>query len=69
MIDLGLKAKTDTMMQIRRLMLSLWKIFSTAFRIVYENYGKPKSVWMCNDKFIVSCSDRNEQIWETKNER
>ena len=68
-IHLGLKAKTDTMMQIRRLMLSLWKIFSTAFRMTYRSAGQPKSVWMCNGKFTVSCSDSTEWIWESKNER
>jgi hypothetical protein len=47
-IEIGLKAKSETMLQIRRLMLSLWKIFSTAFRIVYRNAGRPSSVYMRN---------------------
>lgn len=47
-IKLGLKAKTDTILQIRRLMLSLWKAFSTAFRIAYKTAGYPSSVYMTN---------------------
>jgi hypothetical protein len=56
-------------MQIRRLMLSLWKIFSTAFRIVYRSAGYPSSVWYRNDKYSVSCADNTEKVWESKNER
>ena len=47
-IKLGLNAKTDTILQIRRLMLSLWKAFSTAFRIAYRSAGYPSSVYMTN---------------------
>ena len=68
-ISMGLEAKTDTMMQIRRLMLSLWKAFSTAFRIVYRSAGYPSSVYMTNDKFTVSCAANTESVWTSKNER
>lgn len=68
-IKLGLDAKTDTMMQIRRLMLSLWKAFSTAFRIIYKSAGQPSSVYMKNDKFEVSCAANTESVWTSKNER
>ena len=68
-IHLGLEAKTDTMMQIRRLMLSLWKGFSTAFRIVYRSAGQPSSVWYHNDKFTANCAANTESVWTSKNER
>ena len=68
-ISMGLEAKTDTMMQIRRLMLSLWKAFSTAFRIVYRSASYPSSVYMKNDKFTVSCAANTESVWTSKNER
>jgi hypothetical protein len=68
-ISMGLDGKTDTMMQIRRLMLSLWKVFRIAFRIVYRSAGYPSSVYMKNDKFTVSCAANTESVWTSKNER